>query len=120
MINHYRLNPNISIERLEELGFKSGGWMPNIESPKMMFMGLLTSDIELYIEINTNTFEFDEYENIFILDNNFGQPYYPFYNENDDSNYVRSARDSYNRIMDSLTNDGLFEKARGRAKKKTF
>lgn len=120
MINHYKLNPNISIERLEELGFKSGGWMPNIESPKMMFMGLLTSDIELYIEINTNTFEFDEYENIFILDNNFGQPYYPFYKENDDSNYVRSARDSYNRIMDSLANNGLFIKTKGRAKKKTF
>lgn len=117
MINHYKLNPNISIERLEELGFKNGGWMPNIENPKMMFMGLLTNDIELYIEINTNTFNFDDHENIFILDNNFGQPYYPFYNENDDSNYVRCVRDSYNRIMDSLEKNGLFEKVK--TKKKT-
>lgn len=118
MINHYKLNPNISIERLEELGFKHGGWMPNIENPKMMFLSLLTSDIELYIEINTNTFDFDEDENIFILDNNFGQPYYPFHNENDYSDYVRYVRECYNRIMDSLANQGLFEKAKKKEKRK--
>ena len=120
MINHYKLNPNISIELLKELGFNDGGWMSNIENPKMMYMTLLSNDIELYIEINIDTFDFDEYENIFIFDNNFGQPFYPFYKESDDSNFVREIRENYNRVMDSFVSKGLLTKEKNKIKKKTI
>ena len=42
-------------------------------------MSPLIDEIELNIEINTDTLEFDENENIFILDDTFGQAYFPFY-----------------------------------------
>lgn len=117
--NHYDLNPNITIEKLEEVGFKQGGWMSNIEQPKMSYMSPIVKNIELYIEINTDTFEFDEDENIFIWDDNFGQAYYPFYNDTKIA-FAARVKSAYNDKMDSLVDEGIFTKVESKVKKKTI
>lgn len=118
-INHYELDPTISIEKLEKIGFKHGGWMSNIPSPKMSYVRPLVKDIELCIEINTDTFDFDDGENIFIWDDNFGQAYYPFYDSSEFGVASRVKR-AYNDKMDSLVDEGLFKKANVKVKKKTM
>lgn len=117
-INHYELNPNVTVEKLKEIGFKQGGWMSNVKKPKMSYMNPLVKNIELYIEINTDTFEFDEDENIFIWDDNFGQAYYPFYNDTEIA-FASRVKRAYNDKMDSLVDQGLFEKVNVKTKKKT-
>ena len=119
-INHYKLNPNVTIEKLEEIGFRPGGWMPNIKEPKMMYMSLLYKEIELFIEINTNTFEFDDYENVFVFDDDYGQAYYPFYHDQAEFDYALKVKRAYNDKMDSLVDEGLLNKVNVKTKKKTI
>lgn len=116
--NHYQLNPNVTVEKLEEVGFTEGGWMANIQGPKVAYMRPLIDEIELNIEINTDTLEFDEDENIFILDDTFGQAYFPFYNENTDIEFTLKVKRNYNKRMDSLVEEGIFNKVNEKVKKK--
>ena len=120
MINRYELNQDVNIQKLEECGFRPGGWMPGIHVPKMMYMCPLIDEIELYIEINTNTFDFNDFYNIFIFDGNFGQAYYPFYDVYSDFEFLRNVRNRYNEEMDKLVDKGLFKKISEKTKKKTI
>ena len=118
--NHYELNPDITIDKLKEIGFKQGGWMSNIEKPKMSYVRPLVEDIELCIEINTNTFDFNEDENIVVIDDNFCQAYFPFYNEDATFEYALKVKRAYNDKMDSLVDEGLLTKVKTKTKKKTM
>ena len=118
-ISHYQLNPSVTIGKLEEIGFKHGGWMSNIKEPKMSYIRPLVKDIELCIEINIDTFEFDDEENVFIWDDNFGQAYYPFYTKSEIDFAVKVKR-AYNDKMDSLVDEGLLERTGVKVKKKTM
>ncbi len=118
-INHYELREDVTIEKLREIGFHNGGWMPNIREPKMMYMIPLYREIELYIEINIATFEFNDYDNTFIIDDDFGQSYYPFYDDKSESEYTLKVKKAYNKKMDSLVKKGLLNKIEPKIKKKT-
>ena len=118
--NHYELNPDVTVDKLKEAGFKDGGWMSNIKEPKVSYMRPLIDEIELNIEINTDTLEFDENENIFILDDTFGQAYFPFYNENTDIEFALRVKRDYNKRMDALVEEGVFTKVKTKTKKKTM
>lgn len=117
--NHYELNNGITVEKLKEVGFKDGGWMRNIQEPKVSYRQPLIDEIELYIEINTDTLEFDENENIFVLDDTFNQAYFPFYNENTNVEFAVKVKRDYNRRMDALVEEGIFTKVNEKVKKKT-
>lgn len=118
-INHYRLNPSVTIGKLEEIGFKHGGWMANIPGPKMSYIRPLVKDIELCIEINVDTYDFNDEDNIFIWDDNFGQAYYPFYDKNECAFSIKIKK-AYNDKMDSLVDEGLLLKTGIKVKKKTM
>ena len=116
--NHYKLNENVTVEKLKEAGFKEGGWMSNIKGPKLAYMRPLIDEIELNIEINTDTLEFDENENIFIFDDTFGQAYFPFYNEDTTIEFAVKVKRDYNKRMDALAEEGIFTKVNEKVKKK--
>ena len=83
-IKNYKLTEDISIEKIKEIGFKKGGFMKEIPSPKYTYRKSLLDEIELCIEISVNednSLSFDDFNNILVLDEDFCQPYIPFYDE---------------------------------------
>ena len=107
-IKHYKLNENISIDFLKSLGFRDGGFFSEIENPKMNYYQRLDGDIEFHFEINTNTFEFNDFDNILILDDSFCQPYQPFYDKQEKVfPYCAKIRKKYNELMDDFIKKGL-------------
>ena len=109
IIKRYKLNENLTKEKLLKNGFKEGGFLKEIPYPKYYYYKLLTDDIELHIEINENidkTLNFDD-NNIVILDNNFCQPYYPFYENENGFLYLNKVIIEYNKCMDNLVSKGI-------------
>lgn len=110
-INHYKIKDNVTKELLLSHLFREGGFMNEVEKPKLFYIANLIDDIELHIEINTNTLKFDDYDNVLILDDMCGQPYYPFYEKSDRvCPGVAKIREKYNEEMDKLCDFGILEK----------
>jgi len=108
-IKQYKLKPNITKEDLLKAGFKNGGWQSQFKEPKVSYSTELVNDeIELHIEIETDTMKFDCYDNVLILDEDFGQPYGAFYG-NSQSSYLSKVIDKYNTAMDNFIEKGIFE-----------
>ena len=71
----------------------------------------LVDDIELDIYVQTVPIQFNDFENIEVMDFAFGQPYTPFYGDNykkyiNDFPYLQKVIKRYNKVMDNL---GIFE-----------
>ena len=111
-IKRYTLNDNISINKLKKNGFKEGGFIKEIPIPKYFYNEFLVYDIELHIEIAINsdgTFTFDDYNNIYVIDDNFGQPYYPFYSDNHEFEVLNKVITRYNQVMDKFVEKGILK-----------
>lgn len=107
LIKQYKLKPNITKEDLLNAGFKLGGWQSKFTEPKVNYgIELINDEINLFIEIETNTMKFDCYDNILILDEDFGQPYGAFYGDNE-FDYLNKVIEKYNFIMDSFVEKGI-------------
>lgn len=110
-INHYKIKEGVTKELLLSHSFRDGGFINEIEKPKFFYTVNLINDIELHIEININTLKFDDYDNVLILDDMFGQPYYPFYEKSDRViPQIAKVRKRYNEEMDKLCNLNILEK----------
>lgn len=110
-INHYKLKENVTKELLLENGFREGGWLKEIPNPKVLFVRNLCNSIEIHIEINTETMEFDDFNNILVLDDDFCQPYGPFYEDSDKVfENCAKVRNKYNKVMDELVSKNILEK----------
>ena len=111
-IKRYELSDNISIEQLKKAGFRNGGWISEIKEPKIQYTRLLIDEIELHIEvslIDEEVSSFDDFHNIWIIDNDFCQPYSPFYDSTADFPYLNRVISRYNKEMDKLVSKGILK-----------
>ena len=103
-IKRYQLKSNITKEKLIEAGFNKDN---NFQ--KFNYFRNLIDDIELHIEIETNSIEFDDFDNVLVLDSSFGQPYTPFYTAEINFEYLDKVIHNYNMQMDKLVDKGVLE-----------
>lgn len=109
LIKQYKLKPNVTKEDLLKAGFKNNGWQSQFKEPKVSYSTeLINDEIALNIEIETDTIKFDCYDNILILDKNFGQPYGAFYG-NSEFEYLNRVIKNDNIKMEKLVKKGIFE-----------
>ena len=111
-IKRYELNDNVTIKKIKKNNFNEGGFMEKIISPKYHYSKYLLDDIEIHIEIGVNldeTLYFDDFDNIVVLDDNFCQPYYPFYENENGFPYLNKVILEYNKTMDGLVKKGIFK-----------
>lgn len=107
-IKRYKLQNNITKEDLLSYGFKPGSWIKknaDIFISKSFYYKKTDFEFSINIALNSNTLNFDDYDNVLILDEDFGQPYTPFYvyfdkNVND-FEVLEYVINCYNLLMDS-------------------
>lgn len=110
-IKNYELQSNLTIEKLKMSGFLEGGFLKRVPNPKYFINKPLTDSILLHIEIVVNpdnTLSFDDSNSIIVLDDDFCQPYYPFYDDSIDSHFLNSVIIRYNTVMDEFVKKGVF------------
>lgn len=104
--NSYKLKNNITKDDLLVLGFKEGSWQSQYKDIECLSKSIeLVGSIYLYITIKTNPMEFDDFVDILVLDDDFCQPYTPFYGDNykqniDDYSYLQRVVSRYNQVID--------------------
>ena len=111
-IKGYTLSDNMTINKLKKNGFKEDDFINKIPTPKYYYNEFLVYDIELHIEIAVNsdgTFNFDDIDNIYVIDDNFGQPYYPFYSDNHEFGFLNKVIFRYNQVMDKFVEKGILK-----------
>ena len=128
-VKRYILNDDVTKEKIEAFGFREGGFIKSLPRPKYFFNGHLHGDIEIHIEIVENTdgtFFFDDYYCVYVIDDEFCQPYYPFYaagKDLDDNidpcntyyaegkhlNFLNTVITRYNELMDALVEKGILQ-----------
>lgn len=112
--NSYKLKNNVTKEYLLDLGFKEGSWQSEYKNIHCVSKNIqLIESIELHITIRTNPMSFNDFEDVLVLDEDFCQPYAPFYGKNykklnDDYGYLQKVISRYNQAMDL---QGVFEKS---------
>ena len=106
---NFSLSDDISIDKLIDAGFKLGGWIKDVEGPKYYICKNLIGDIEIQLEISVkdNYYEFDDFKNIYVIDDNFCQPYIPFYTSDYGFAFLNDVIDKYNDFMDNLVNKNI-------------
>lgn len=111
-INTYKLKDGIVVEDLEKLGFKEGSWLSEYKDIECMSKSMLIhDDIRLYMIIRTNPIGFNDFEDTLVLDDDFAQPYTPFYGNNYKNNvegfpFLEKVIDRYNNVMTLI---GIFD-----------
>lgn len=106
----YKLKDDITSEHLLNIGFKEGYW--NYKDGECVSKSIqLMDSMELELFVKTNPMNFDDFENVIVMDSDFCQPYVPFYGDNykkviDGGNYLTEVIKRYNEEMDKL---GVFE-----------
>lgn len=111
IIKKYKLSDNISIYNLAKNNFIKVE-PKDEEKLKFTLIKPLLGEIELHMEIIINedgSFLFDDYENIIIFDEDFGQPYQPFYNDEKDFDFLNDVIIRYNRVMDKLVEQDILK-----------
>lgn len=114
-IKRFKLRDGVTKEELIELGFSSGGsWIiKDAELFKHKIFEDRSIDFEYSINIafSNNISEWNDFDNVIILDEEFLQPYTPFYGDNfgkeiTDFPALKHVIQNYNEFMISL---GIFE-----------
>lgn len=117
-IKRYKLKRNITKDDLIALGFKNGGsW---IKKDAELFLCKIFNYRKTHFEYSINIAfasdinNWNDFDNILILDEDFCQPYTPFYGDNygkDIDNFptLENVITNYNDLMDSL---GIFEEVK--------
>ena len=109
-IKRFKLKKGVTKTRLLALGFRPGGtWIK--KDAELFFTTSLEYDISLDIAFGENINDWNDFDNVLLLDEDFGQPYTPFYGKNYGKDVTgRPALETvivgYNRIMQDL---GIFE-----------
>ena len=114
-IKRFKLKSNVTKEELLALGFKSGGsWIikdAELFLCKEFYYKKTHLEYSIGIAFCANINDWNDFDNVLILDEDFGQPYTPFYGDN----YGRDITDfptlenviiKYNEFMSGL---GIFE-----------
>lgn len=108
-IKSYELNQNITIKKLEENNFEEDGMIKEVSEPKYSYIKTLVNDITLHLEIGTNegNLYFNDGNHILIMDEKKHKPYYPFYFDKEEDEYLDKVISEYNKVMDELVLKGI-------------
>ena len=112
-IKRYILNDNLNENDLKKNGFRLSkyGMTSRTKFPRYYFISSLGNEIELVIEIlisEDGKLMFDDFDNVLVLDDDFCQPYMPFYNESSFP-FVNQVVKKYNQVMDDLVSCGILK-----------
>lgn len=109
-IKRYKLKDGITREQLLKYGFKEGGiW---IKKDAELFLAhcfeYKAINFEFSINIAFSTSEWNDFDNVLILDEDFCQPYTPFYGKNYDKEIINFPAleyviEKYNEFMSGLS-----------------
>ena len=114
-IKRFKLKDNITKDDLIALKFRNGGsWIKNDAE---LFLSRCFEDEETEFEysigiaFSSNINDWNDFDNVLVMDEDFGQPYTPFYGDNygkdiDNFPVLEMVIAKYNRFMSSL---GIFE-----------
>ncbi|MBR5662494.1 MAG: hypothetical protein IKX00_02440 [Bacilli bacterium] len=113
-IKEYTLNENLTEETLKSNGFKynNEGSVTTAKLPLYFYYKYIEDEIELFVEIGIKedgTFMFDTFDNVLVLDDDFCQPYHPFYRDDVDTPFVNKVIEKYNEAMDELVSMGILK-----------
>ena len=104
-VKHYEMADDLEPKTLEKLGFL------NFSNKYSKCINLF-EDIELYVNIMVNedgSLSFEDYENIDVIDDEYGQYYSPFYESRKPFHYLEIIVLRYNEEMDKLVQAGVFK-----------
>lgn len=112
VIKRYQLKSGVTAEDLLLNGFTFSldGVIRDISAQRYTYINYILEDIELIIEIGINEngkLSFDDYKNVLVLDDDFCQPYYPFYDDVEGFEYLNDVIKKYNNLMDKLVKKGV-------------
>jgi hypothetical protein len=109
-IKRFKLKDNVTKEELIALGFKSGGtW---VKKDAELFLCKFFNWYSVNIAFSGDINNWNDFDNVLVLDEECGQPYFPFY---DDKYYDKEVTrfkaledviQNYNEFIGSL---GIFE-----------
>lgn len=109
-MKRFKVKDGVTKEDLIALGFREGGtWIK--QDAKLFVSKMLNNNISINIAFGDNIADWDDFINIDVLDEDWGQPYTPFYGDNygkEISNfpYLENVIEKYNKVMSEL---GIFE-----------
>lgn len=105
VMNRYKIKPTTTIEDIKSASFRDGGsW---IDKDCTLFKTIpLIGEIELNVGFSTVD-NWDDFKHVLVLDDDFGQPYTPFYGDNygrqiNDFTFLQKVIRRYNEEMDKL------------------
>ena len=121
IIKKYEISEDISIYKLEKSGFIRKEPTEVDQLLRYSYIKPLLEDINLYIDIRITgdkKFIFDDNKTVELIDEDFGQPYGAFYNEDKDFPFLNDLIKKYNKTMDSLVEKGILQEKKLKKTKK--
>ena len=111
-MNRYKMKPGTTISDIEKyaeennLGFNTSGTWVSDDAEYVLRIGL-EATILLAIAFPKDLEKWDDFKHVLVLDEDFGQPYVPFYKQLENPNrkpflYLKSVIEEYNKKMDRL------------------
>lgn len=106
-INRYKLKDGITEKDLSKYNLRNGGKYIMADATTFLSEKLI-KDITLDLCFPKNLSKWNDFDYILVLDEEFGQPYTPFYKfidgetPNNVSPFLRRVVANYNRVMDSF------------------
>lgn len=111
----YKLNPDVSTDDLMRNKFKPGSWRHGDSNDEWYSKSYgLYDEIDLTVHINMTTKDWDEFEDTDVIDDDWGQPYSPFYdciyNGCEKFDFISRVIEAYYKRMDILVDSGILVK----------
>mgnify|MGYP006920937008 FL=1 len=123
--HRYEINPSLSVLNLLDAGFKQGYWLASSEPDYVEdhwysknYMLESKGEIEMTIAIDiTRLSEWNDFDGIEVIDEDFGQPYQPFYEYREKRGkhliagqfpFLERVYRTYDKEMDNLVEQGIF------------
>lgn len=123
--HRYEINTSVTEDQLIESGFKKGYWLASCEPDYVEnhwysknYMLDAKAEIDMTVAINiTRLNEWNDFDGIEVIDDDFGQPYQPFYEYREKHGkhliagqfpFLEKVYRVYEKEMDSLVEQGIF------------
>lgn len=114
-IKRFKLSDDVTREKLIELGAREGGtWVKDdaeLFLSKDVYYKPFDFEFSIDIAFTSNIHNWNDFDNVLVIDDDFGQPYTPFYHDNygkDITGFpaLELVIKTYNEYLSSL---GIFE-----------
>ncbi len=105
-IKRYDMSDVVDLKVLINSGFKA------VEPSVYCYHCVLYDDIELFVRFyiqDDGSLLFDDYSNVQVIDDNYGQYYTPFYESKKPFHFLNIIIFKYNEAMDSLVLQGVLK-----------